>query len=68
MGGKGILLINETEEIKSNTHHIDNKVRQLPGIVRREVVPATLNQEELGVKLTVEIFESLEVCADVFAY
>jgi hypothetical protein len=49
------------------SYNVYDKVRQLPGVVCSEIVAATLDQEQLGVKLAVQVLESLQVCADVLA-
>lgn len=51
-----------------NAYHVDNEVRQLPGVVRRKIVATTFDKEHFGVELTMEIFESLKVRADVFTH
>lgn len=49
------------------SYNVYDKVRQLPRVVCSEIVAATLDKKQLGVKLAVQVLESLQVCADVLA-
>lgn len=47
---------------------VDDVVCQLPAVVRGEVVPAALDEQQVGVELCVQVLEGGEVGADVLAH
>lgn len=49
-----------------NVDNVDDEVGQLARVVRRKVVPAGLNQQQISVKLVVQLRECKEVRGDVF--
>lgn len=53
---------------EKSTYNVYNEVRQFSGIVRREIVATAFDKKHLCVKFTMEIFKSLEVCANVFPH
>ncbi|KAK0776223.1 hypothetical protein LTR91_023256 [Friedmanniomyces endolithicus] len=46
----------------------DDEIRQLPTIIRRQIIPSALNQQDLGREFPVQIRERREVGGDVLAH
>ena len=51
-----------------NVNHIDDEIRQLAAVVRRQIVASTLDQEDVGAEGRVQRLQRVEVCRDVLAH
>lgn len=49
-------------------NNIDDEIRQLSTVIRRQIVPPALNQQHVRGKLAVQGLQRVQVCADVFAH
>lgn len=49
-------------------NHINNEIRQLPRVIRRQIIPPALNQQYIGLKLAVQGLQGVQVGGDVFAH
>lgn len=50
----------------AHVYYVDNEVRQLPAVVRSQVVPSTFNQQDLGIEFAMQVCERSEILTDVF--
>lgn len=57
----------ERNRTHRNIDHVDNIIRQLPRIIRRQIISSTLNQEQLTLEFRLQSFKSTHICTDVFA-
>lgn len=52
----------------ADINHVDDEIRQLPTVVGGEVVPATLNEQQIRAKLDMQILERRQIRTNVLAH